>query len=532
MGKEQKAKKPPDAKALKAEIKVLVGTDPIELEFKREELSKKYGVRKKVIDDYLYKLNKEYLVDTQSVVDEVKPSDDWVDGEEMINEILNVLVSRVIMPEGAAVAISLWVVMTYCERAFSIMPMLGIVSPEKRCGKTTLIEILQGLTEKGLAASNLTAAAVYRTIERYTPTLLIDEADTFLKGNEELRGVINSGHKRTTAHVIRCHPVTLEPEKFSTWSPKAIGMIGKLKGTLEDRSIIIELKRKLRDERVKKTSMDFSAEVSGLRSRVKRWSDDNFINIAEVVLSIPPSGNDRADDNWSPLFSIADALGGDWLAKAQSAMNKLSDRDDDALGTILLSDISKIFDGHPHDRIFSSDLVEQLNEISDSPWADWRKGKGLSTNGLAIKPFKIKSKTMRIESDTKKGYELKSFQDSFKRYLPPIQNVTPLQPNDISNLEDNQSVTQGNDVTFQNTDKPLDSLNCYGVTFQNTPKGQLEEKNRKIDSPTTLKCVGCGAHDRGKDLCYAAAVFEGKSGSGIPCKDVVKNCEYVKNVKN
>jgi len=500
MGKEQKTKKLPDAKALKAEIKALVGMDPIELEFKREELSKKYGVRKKVVDDYLYQLNKEYLVDTQSVVDEVEPSDEWVDGEEMINEILNILVSRVIMPVGAAVAIALWVIMTYCERAFNIMPLLGIVSPEKRCGKTTLIEILQGLTEKGLAASNLTPAAVYRTIERYTPTLLIDEADTFLKGNEELRGVINSGHKRALAFVIRVDPDSLEPVRFSTWSPKAIGLIGKLPDTLEDRSIVIELKRKLRGERVEKTSMNFPQEVADLRSRVKRWVDDNFSNIAEVALSIPSSGNDRADDNWSPLFSIADALGGDWLVKAQSAMGKLIERDDDALGTIMLSDIRNIFDGHPHDTLL----------------------RGLSTNGLArfLKPFGIKSKNMRIGDDLYKGYTLESFTDSFKRYIPPISSVTPSQSNNINNLGENQNVTQDNDVTDEECNNQLNLFNCYDVTDGKGDIGEMKEIEH---------CLDCPARDKTRNLCHAKSVFEGKSGSGIPCKDMVKNCEHVKN---
>src|SRR5213593_2916380 len=35
------------------------------------------------------------------------------------------------------------------------------------------------------------------------PTLLIDEADTFLQGNDELRGILNSGYSRKTAYVVR-----------------------------------------------------------------------------------------------------------------------------------------------------------------------------------------------------------------------------------------------------------------------------------------------------------------------------------------
>ena len=64
---------------------------------------------------------------------------------------------------------------------------------------------------------------------------MIDEADTFLAEAEELRGVLNSGHRRT-GEVIRDVGDDFEPRRFSTWAPVAIAAIGKIPGTLEDRS--------------------------------------------------------------------------------------------------------------------------------------------------------------------------------------------------------------------------------------------------------------------------------------------------------
>ena len=66
-----------------------------------------------------------------------------------------------------------------------------------------MIEVLQALTNKGLTAGSLTPVAAFRTIEKYSPSLLIDEADAFLKDNDELRGILNSGHTRASAFVIR-----------------------------------------------------------------------------------------------------------------------------------------------------------------------------------------------------------------------------------------------------------------------------------------------------------------------------------------
>jgi hypothetical protein len=64
---------------------------------------------------------------------------------------------------------------------------------------------------------------------------LIDEADTFLKENDELRGILNTGHRRG-GQVTRTIGDDHEPRQFSTWAPVAIAMIGRLPDTLEDRA--------------------------------------------------------------------------------------------------------------------------------------------------------------------------------------------------------------------------------------------------------------------------------------------------------
>jgi hypothetical protein len=405
----------------------------------------------------------------KNVVDEVLPAEDQVDGEKLLNEILADIMTRVILPNGAAEAITLWIMLTYCHDAFNVLPLLGIISPEKRCGKTTLIEILQGLTNKGLTASSITPAAIFRTVEKYAPTLLIDEADTFLKGNDELRGVINSGHTRTTAFVIRVEGDNHDPVKFSTWGPKAIGMIGKLPDTIEDRSIVISLSRKMPSETVIKTGLDFFLKSSEIRSRCRRWADDQIEQLKSLTTAVPSSGNDRADDNWMPLFAIANIIGGGWPEKVKSSMAKMvSCGDNDTIGSKLLADIRDIFEVRSVDRIFSKDLIEALKELTESPWSDWNNGKGLTTNGLSrlLKPFGVQPKTVRIDADRYKGYTLKSFQDAFNRYIPHDSSVTPCQFNDFNSLGDNQIVTQDSDVTDEKFDKQLNLFDCHGVTAE------------------------------------------------------------------
>ena len=59
---------------------------------------------------------------------------------------------------------------------------------------------------------------------------MIDEADSFLRDNEELRGVLNSGHRKGGA-VLRNVGDDHEPRSFSTYSACAIALIGQLPPT-------------------------------------------------------------------------------------------------------------------------------------------------------------------------------------------------------------------------------------------------------------------------------------------------------------
>ena len=80
--------------------------------------------------------------------------------------------------------------------------MIYVTSPEPMCGKSTVMKLLKVFCHRAEMVSKITPAAIYRLIERDQPTLLFDEADRFLRGNNELNGIINAGHARFDATVI------------------------------------------------------------------------------------------------------------------------------------------------------------------------------------------------------------------------------------------------------------------------------------------------------------------------------------------
>jgi len=507
---------------LQSQLLSIIDLDPLEREQERNRIAKEYGVRKSVIDQFIkgYERKRQEL-ETSKIVSEVEPAEEPVDGAELMRSIKFVLEKHVILPAGVAVAIAAWVILTYCYDAFRILCLLGIISPVKRCGKTTLLEVLHGLCNKALTASNISPAAVFRTIEKYQPTLLVDEFDTFVKENEELRGVLNSGHTKAAAFVVRIEKIgdNHEPARFSTWGPKALAMIGTLPGTIQDRSVVVSLRRKTPGESVARINHDFETECLDIRRRCRRWADDNMDVLKGVRPDIPATDNDRVTDNWMPLIAIADVAGGDWPGLMRKSMLGMLDATDESMGPRLLRDIKNIFDSHLGERIFSEDLVDALNYKKESPWCDRSRGRGLTQNALArmLKPFNIKSKTMRIGEKQRKGYTLDDFQDAFQRYIPltpPIPSVPTYQINNINNLDEKQSVPNIVDGTDDKRDNLLKLNDCYVGTDE---KGGIE---RSIE-----KCFECPACDKVNGVCYASSYFDGKSAKGVRCHDAVEHCQ-------
>jgi putative DNA primase/helicase len=465
-------------------IEHLASLAPFMYEQQRMSMAEKFGIRVSVLDQEVEKIRKANSPNkTKSLVEELKPWPEPVSGSEILDTVFKIALDYVVMPEKSAIAFSLWVLLTYSYDTFRILPILGIVSPEKRCGKTRLLEILSGLAYRAFSSCNLTPATVYRVIEKCHPCLLIDEADTFLLPNEELRGVINSGHSVKNAFVTRINPDTMEPERFSTWGPKAIALIGKLPGTLEDRSICISLERKLPTEKIKRLGLDFDDEYLALRRKCLRWAFDSIDCLKAADPQLPPVDNDRTLDNWSPLLAIADLIGGSWPEKARDAMVKIEAvKEDDSARVILLQDIQKVFAEHDCERLWTQNLVDVLVAMEDRPWGEWKRGKPLSGVSLSrlLKPFGIKPIQLKEDGQNKRGYEFKQFKDVLERYTPqphiPNRNATPLPSFNHEGFRENQNATPGEEVAGGNRSKPASIAKGSGVAPWNGGTGGEDTK--------------------------------------------------------
>src|SRR5215469_3885443 len=377
-------------------------------------------------------------------------------GAEILDQVSAFISRYMKMSESQLVGVTLWTAHTYGVSAAPWTPYLAITSPEKRSGKTRLMETLEYLVHNPWTTSNGSAASLFRSIEDKRPTLFLDETDALFKGDKEtaqaIRGILNAGaHYKGV--VSRCvgKGTEIKNKDFSAFCPKAIGGIGTLPDTVADRSLPIRLKRKLPGEKVERLRERLIKPVAEpLRLKLEKWVLFQQADLEDAEPALPEELNDRQRDGAEPLLAIADAAGGDWPAKARKALIELytgGAAQDDSIGVRLLADIWEIFGDE--ESIFSRDLVRALNEKETSPWGEWGKTeKGLTQHSLAskLKPFEIEPKKIRIGEATGRGYLRADFTDAWERYLnlspDPVKPPNPPPP--VSGVE--QPAQRSNDA--------------------------------------------------------------------------------------
>ena len=365
------------------------------------------------------------------VLADVEPWPDPVDGAALLDELERAYLRYLAMPGGGSVASALYVLYAHAHDAAECSPILAYTSAAPRCGKTTALTITGALTPRSLAVASISAAALYRLVERSRPTLLIDEAEDLGTDDlaAEVRRVLRAGHTPATAYVSRCEGDDHEPRTYSVWAPRVVALIGRLKGALGDRTLEVRMEHRRPDEPVERLRVGrIHAELEPLARRCARWAADHLDELRDADPEIPAALHDRAADCWRPLLAIADLAGGPWPQRVRDAallLAGLALDHDDAVGPMVLADLCGIMDGH--ERIASAEAVRLLVGLgAERPWSEWRRGQPITERQLArlLSPYGVRPRQLWDPAAGKiRGYVREHLVDVWVRYLPPSDPV-------------------------------------------------------------------------------------------------------------
>ncbi|MEI6159719.1 MAG: DUF3631 domain-containing protein [Roseococcus sp.] len=407
----------------------LAALSAVEYDQQREAAAKRMGIRVSTLDEQVKSARPRPEAPTGRAitlrVDE--PWSDPVDLAELLDDMTRAISRHVILPHGGATALALWCAHTWVYDRFEHTPRLAIRSPTKRCGKSTLLEVVEALVHRPMQSGSISASGAFRIVEAMKPlTLLLDETDTFLRDNEELRGVLNSGFHRS-GFVVRVvgRDGEHQPVQFATFAPVAFAGIGALPDTLEDRSIPIVLQRKGVGEQVDRMRAPGArAKLAELAAKLARWSQDHARKLDRDP-AMPDALNDREQDISVPLLAIAQQAGDAWREKGQRALLELFSRrgaEGAAMetGAMLLADIRDLLNETGASQLPSSELAEKLGKMEERPWPEWRAGKPMTPSQLAgaLRPFGVRPANIRRGQEVVKGYRREMFADAWARYLP------------------------------------------------------------------------------------------------------------------
>jgi hypothetical protein len=218
-----------------------------------------------------------------------------------------------------ALLLAAWTLGTYCYRVFRVFPYLALRSPEKRCGKSRVLDLLSLLAFNASAKTvNPTAPQLFRSPSRNGGALLLDEIEKLGGTDKEayanLLSVLNSGFEKngTVQRQDKDARGNFVAVNYETFAPYAIAGINKTAETLEDRSLFILMQRKLAREKTERFSPSrLEDEAQALRDRCYLWALTHAVDLAAVYEQADKffpaldSLDDRARDLWEPLISIA-----------------------------------------------------------------------------------------------------------------------------------------------------------------------------------------------------------------------------------
>lgn len=352
-----------------------------------------------------------------------------------IRSIEEYLTTYVALPPHTPFVIAAWTIAAWLSEHWDQFPYLAITSPEKRCGKTTLLKIIYQIVPRPCWGNYISPAALFRIIEQDRPTILLDESQYLSrKGSESshvIGEILHAGIDKDTT-VPRCVGPTnnIKIHRFKIYSPKIIAMIGQPDDVLLDRCLPVPMRR--RSEKDTVVAQLFKRELviigKALTNLITTFTKNNAKECVDAYHSSPylTLRSDRLADLLLPIQAVVNVICPERMdelihyAEIVEARNRLSHNIEPPLR--LLRCIKQIFDSLDKSTprlqfIGTQKLISLLVAMEEEPWATYNRGNPINAHTLAklLKNYEITSE--RNVTQTERGYYVARFREAFERYV-------------------------------------------------------------------------------------------------------------------
>jgi len=129
---------------------------------------------------------------------------------------------------------------------------------------------------------------------------------------EALRSIVNAGHRRSaTVGRVEMNGSAASLIRFPVYAPDAIAGIGTLPDTIMDRAVVVRMRRRAPDERVRDYRQRTTRpEGDTLRELLAKWAAHAADRVGDPWPQMPPGVADRPADVWEPMLMVADLAAG------------------------------------------------------------------------------------------------------------------------------------------------------------------------------------------------------------------------------
>jgi hypothetical protein len=326
-----------------------------------------------------------------------------------------------------------WTLGTYCHRAFPIYPYLSIRSPERRCGKTRLLETLSLIAFNAPGVDvNPSEAVIFRRASTTAGTQLLDEIENLMDDRERLGmliEVLNAGFQKGGV-VSRLQKVDGDFVEipFEAYAPRALAGISRIRATLEDRSLFLAMIRKRKSDRVERLPGRTDPAVLKLRAQAALA----MLTHIGTILQLAPEAtqllheqeeiDDRAVDLYTPLLTLALVADGEddqgRAARLLEVFGAMGDSrnaaEAEGPSARLLRALADIAQGQvPPYEIRPPDLLKRLH--ADPPGLKWIKS--VRHLGGVLSPLGIVIRQRREDDDKRRRYRYYTLEPSMLKDL-------------------------------------------------------------------------------------------------------------------